>query len=98
MRFGVLAAALGAIPTVLSDMSFINPPSDTSGQGALSRNAVYAQQTGLTVQWTGGSEGTTSTVALWQVNLTALDEVDPTMGDLEYITSQSSHVFSVVSL
>lgn len=92
MYFGVWAAALWAFCGVLADMNFVNPPSHRTGQGALSLNSVYSQQTVLTIQWTGAKEGMISTIVLWQVNLTALGEVkagdpQPTLGELEYITS-----------
>lgn len=94
MHFGAWAAALCACRGVLADMNFVNPPSHRTGQGALSLNSVYSQQTVLTIQWTGAKEGIISTIVLWQVNLTALGEVkagdpQPTLGELEYITSQS---------
>lgn len=92
MYFGVWAAALGAVCGVLADMNFVNPPSHKTGQGALSLNSVYSQQTVVTIQWTGNTAGIISTIVLWQVNLTALGEVEagdpqPTLGELEYITS-----------
>lgn len=94
MHFGVWVSALVAFRGVLARMGFVNPSSQKTGQGALSLNSVYPQQTVLTIQWAGATDGIISTIVLWQVNLTALGEYkagDPEtlMGDLEYITSQS---------
>lgn len=93
MHFGVWVAALASFRVVLGGMVLVNPPSDTTGQGAVSLNNVYSQQTVFTIQWDGATDGTISTIVLWQINLTAFNEAKgankPTMGDLEYITSQS---------
>lgn len=91
MHFGVRTAAFAAFRVVLGGMVLINPPSYTTGQGAVSLNNVYSQQTVFTIQWAGATDGTISTIALWQINLTAFNEANgapyPIMGDLEYITS-----------
>lgn len=93
MRWRVLVAASEAFVPVLSALSFTNPASESVGLASFSNNVIYAEKSVVTIEWTVGTEGDTSSITLWQINLTKVatgsDAVDSVMGNLEYITSKA---------
>lgn len=92
MRWWVLVATSGVLRPVLSAMSFTNQNSHSAGQAAFSKNDVHAEDSVVTIGWTGVTDGEFSTVFLWQINVTKAatdtDTNDAVMGGGEYVTSK----------
>lgn len=93
MKICSFIIAIAWLAFVTSAMSFTNPASRGPGAQDFSKNTVFPKDSVINIQWTEGTEGTTSTVTLWQCNTSSTDTIE-TIGDLQYITSKGIAFFS----